>query len=657
MDVDNRPPPLPAKLRWRPYANGNSLKSKKPKKSDALKQKQAPNPKAVASKVRGAQYYTGKTRTVEVQLQWEEAETIESMSHGGHPHNHHHAHQHEQRSRDSSPSASSVTSSSTAEGHSKSRSNSGDSNSSGVFASLQRAMSSLPSPPPSQPLTTRLDLVGGQSDFGLFRASIPGLTDSGFLNSGLALDAASTDNAYQIAVNALFQSRNFRNPTAFHTPALLHENSANVPLTNAAPAASAAAPTTAPSSAALLGASTINQALLSDPNRMLSGLELMSIATIDELLTSCGYVETGSNPTAAPHSALGAQILPSPANSNQSLDSSPLGDLLDLDGNAGFVRGVSPCSTSFSPMAITNNSFEALLAQSMAPGQAAQTSSTATGTDNAYTELLQELASPFDYLAGDANVGSNPASWPSLFELAAAKDKSLASVETLAVSSAPAPQRMEIATQTDGPYSPASAASSTRGSTQGSPLANSLGLSDEELDPDWLNFLDEASPLFTDVDMPSPSSSGDEGGQALPSSPSKATPQRDRSMWNWAEELLKPGAKTPTGTRGGFPTSNGSFSSTGGVVPGGHIGGGGLVRTLRTVKPKGPTEKEGTVESSRESQADKSSAASTSAASAKATTTSAAAAAPVEESSDSQFGGLMAMIRGLWVTKKGGDDD
>ena len=655
MDVDNRPPPLPAKLRWRPYANGNSLKSKKPKKSDALKQKQAPNLKAVASKVRGTQYYTGKTRTVEVQLQWEEAETVESMSQGGHPHNHHQSHQHlEQGSRDSSPSASSVTSSSTADGHSKSRSSSGDSNSSGVFASIQRAMSSLPSPPPSQPLTTRLDLVGGQSDFGLFRASIPGLTDSGFLNSGLALDSASTNNAYQIAVNALFQSRNFRNPTAFHTPALLHENSANVPLTNADSATSAAAPTAVSSSAALLGSTTINQALLADPNRMLSGSELINIATLNELLTSCGFVDANSNPTSAPNSALGTQIFPSPANSSQSLDSSPLGGLMDLDGSAGYVRGVSPYSNSFSPMAISNNSFEALLAQSIAPGQATETSSTATGADNAYTELLQELASPFNYLAGDANIGSNPASWPSLFDTSAVKDQNPTSVETLAVASALVPQRMEIATQTDGSYSPMSGTSSTRGSTQGSPLANSLGLSDEELDPDWLNFLDEASPLFTDMDMSSPSSSGDEE-QALPSATSKPS-SRDRSMWNWAEELLKPGAKTPTGTRGGFPTSNGSYSSMGGVVPGGQIGGGGLVRTLRTVKPKGPTEKETIAESSRDGQAEKSGTAASTTAKA-ATATAPASATPVEDNSDSQFGGLMAMIRGLWVTKKRGGDD
>ncbi|KAG0049783.1 hypothetical protein BGZ83_005402 [Gryganskiella cystojenkinii] len=687
MDVDNRPPPLPAKLRWRPYANGNSLKSKnKPKKEDAPKQKQAPNPKAVASKMRGAQYYTGKTRTVEVQLQWEEAETIQSMSNGGHPHNHHHPHHPEQQhpqqgSRDSSPSASSVSSSSSSsDGQSKSRNNSSDSNSSGVFASIQRAMSSLPSPPSSQqPLTTRLDLVGGQSDFSLFRATIPGLNDSGFLNSSLPMDAASSNNAYQITLNALFQSQNFKNPTAYQTPALFNstDNTTNAPpLThnnhNNNNNSNNNGASSVPSSAALLGASNINHALLSDPNRMLSGQELLSIASIDELLNSCGFVDSATNPLNAPQSHLSAQILPSPANSNQSLESSPLASLLDLDGNnAGFVRSVSPCSNSFSPMALTNNSFEALLAQSVPPGQATQTASTATGTNNAYTELLQELASPFDYLATDVNMSNSPAAWPSLFATATTsnnnnintasaaaatvKDQGLNAVETLAVASVPgpAPQRMEIATQTDGPYSPISGTSSTRGSTHGSPsLASSLGLSDEELDPDWLNFLDEASPLFTDIDMPSPPPSGDEGPASLPSSPSKSS-SRDRSMWNWAEELLKPGVKTPTGTRGGFPTSQSGYPSMTNVPSGGQIGGGGLVRTLqgtnqqRSVKSStnAATSSDKDVaanESPREGQSAKTT-------SSGPTSTTQSAIPPMEPKEDNQFGGLMAMIRGLWA--------
>ncbi|CAO3564795.1 unnamed protein product [Mortierella alpina] len=124
MDTEHSnkvPPPLPAKLRWRPYANGSSKKNSKPKKDDARSLQ--PSAKAVASKVRGKQYYSGKTPTppVEVKLQWEEAETIESISHGGHPHNQPHSHSQQQhsdsesdssRSRGPSPGASSVNSSS-----------------------------------------------------------------------------------------------------------------------------------------------------------------------------------------------------------------------------------------------------------------------------------------------------------------------------------------------------------------------------------------------------------------------------------------------------------------------------------------------------------------------------------------------------------------
>src|SRR5690349_16644023 len=86
-------PSFPSKLRWRPYSNGSSLKSKKAKKEEQQQQKnqhstaaQDVNAKAVAHRIRAK---TPHRSPVEVQLQWEEAETIESMSHGGHPHSQH----------------------------------------------------------------------------------------------------------------------------------------------------------------------------------------------------------------------------------------------------------------------------------------------------------------------------------------------------------------------------------------------------------------------------------------------------------------------------------------------------------------------------------------------------------------------------------------
>ncbi|KAF9329134.1 hypothetical protein BGZ91_000687, partial [Linnemannia elongata] len=61
MDTDPKPAPLPAKLRWRPYANGTSKKN-----STKIKKVDTPNPKAIAHKIRPSQHYSSKSNNVPV---------------------------------------------------------------------------------------------------------------------------------------------------------------------------------------------------------------------------------------------------------------------------------------------------------------------------------------------------------------------------------------------------------------------------------------------------------------------------------------------------------------------------------------------------------------------------------------------------------------
>ncbi|KAF9995398.1 hypothetical protein BGZ79_010914 [Entomortierella chlamydospora] len=553
MDTDQaNKQPLPAKLRWRPYANGTSKKNSKLKKDITRSSNQGPDPKAVAHKMRSEQYYSTKPgKPSGIKLQWEEAETIESMSHGGHPHNQHHPRPASDRSRDSSPGASSDASSSS---WSSSPNNTKSANP--FTSAIQLAMGSLPSPPSSSLPTTRLDLVGGQSDFGLFKASVPDLAGGNDLFQNLPLNTMTSETAYQIALTALLQSQNAKS-SLFHTPAIIGGNTSdtNVSLinnnnnnnnNNAAPIVPASAST-------LLGSPTIHSVLLSDPDRALSNQELLDVASIDELLASCGYADSSDS---------AVQMLASPANTDQSLNSSPMNDLLDFSNNGLISRGTSPAPVSFSPMALANAAFEALLAQPVAPQQTVVPS-------DPYDALLMELAAPFGYLStnGDTSLNNPPTAWPSLFP--AAFEGQTAGTTAVTTST---PQRSEIATQTDGPYEPPLSPTSARASSapHGSPLP-----SDEELDPDWLNFLDEASEVFNEIDMPSPPPSGDEGGSESTSDSKSA--QEDRSMWNWAGQLLKPTPVIPTGSRG-FPSSGPTMTG----IPSGSIGNGSLIRTLHS---------------------------------------------------------------------------
>ncbi|KAF9283645.1 hypothetical protein BGZ68_005229 [Mortierella alpina] len=668
MDTEHSnkvPPPLPAKLRWRPYANGSSKKNSKPKKDDArLSQASA---KAVASKVRGKQYYSGKTPNppVAVKLRWEEAETIESMSHGGHPHNqqqHSDSESDSNRSRGPSPGASSVSSSPSSSGMNTGASksdngsdNTSDNTSSNPFSNaMRRAMASLPSPPPSKLLTTtRLDLVGGQSDLNQFRASIPELGCNASLQHGLLpLDLLESSSAYQIALNALLQSQSLKNSCHFHTPALIGASRGNAaPQLNTNPNTAAAAST-------LLGSSSIKDALFPELNGTLSNQELLDVSTIDELLASCGYVDNTQ------------QMLSSPADTDQSFTSSPLSELLDFGSSEFMSRGSSPSSSSFSPMAVASTGVEALLTQPMASLPASSSSPITAAVVSApvadpYTALIQELTSPFEYLSTgpESLVECASTAWPSLFPTFNETQDAPMELASTATTTA-APQRIEIATQTDGPYvpplSPMSAHSTSNGSQHASPQSL-FGLSDEELDPDWLSFLDEASPLFNEIDMPSPPPSGDDSSPA--SSPNVKNTQRDRSMWNWAEELLKPGAQTPTGHRG-LPSAAPGMTG----MPG-SMGSGGLIRTLqgtgqqRVHKPAANSTKSKTeARSPDESE----SASKEEAAGNEQETKAKPGVNPTgvkdkklqpTTKDDGAFGGLMEMLRNLWVGKGGGDND
>ncbi|KAG0361149.1 hypothetical protein BC939DRAFT_445489 [Gamsiella multidivaricata] len=614
MDTEhsNKPPPLPSKLRWRPYANGSSKKNSKKREEARLSKThpQGPNPKATAHKIKGPhQYYTGRINTapVGIKLQWEEAETIESMSHGGHPHDHHNP----QLSRDSSPSADSVFSSSSSKTRSTGNnptlaSDSNSNTSNNPFANaMQRAMASLPSPPPQKLQYTRLDLVGGQSDLTQYRASISGLTTNGIIQNGMPINGLASNNAYQVALNALLlsQSQNAKTNQNFHTSALIATNSSNIntnaPLANTNNAAATAPVAPSPAAAsALLGSSNIN-AFLSDPNRVLSNEELLGVASIDELLSTCGY--QGNNSNVIRNQS--AQMLASPANTDQSYQASPMNGLVDFNNLGNVSRAASPVAGSFSPMALNSNAFEALLAQPMIPQQPSQqqqqhamgtphglVNNNAPVTNDPYSNLMQDLSSPFGYLSsstGSTSI-SMPTAWPSLFP--SDDQNGVLNSSTTTVTAVPqyqpkpAPQRSEIATQTDGPYepplSPMSAQASSAGSQQSSPFS-ALGLtSEEQLDPDWLNFLDEASPLFNEVDMPSPPASDNEfmaNRFMTDPVPSAKTTQRDRTMWNWAEDLLKPKPMTPTGNRG-FPMSTPTMTS----IPNGTMGNsGGLIKTLQ----------------------------------------------------------------------------
>ncbi|KAF9297188.1 hypothetical protein BGZ88_010830 [Linnemannia elongata] len=579
---------LPAKLRWRPYSTGAAKAAKRQKKDDpqdtSSSSSQQPQnealglqAKALAHKVREKSFRSAKAHNlpVGVQLQWEEAETMESMSHGGHPHNQHpplyhyqqqqrqlqQQQQQERRQQQQQQGRQRITSDSTS-----------DTDSDSYSTSRRLGASSLPSPPPSKSPTTPVRTqLGGDMDLSHYKARLPGLTGDDFLEHGLPLPSIEANTVYQVALNELLENHR-KNMLAEKAPALAITSAAN------------------PSS-------TLADSASQQQQRRLSSSELLGISTIEELLVSCGYSEPVGN-----YSGDTAIRMPvSPASTDQSLHSSPLSGILNLQDH-------SSSQMAKTPLDISSASFDLLMAQTpvlLSEGDSKQIllqqqQQQPFAMDYSQSGLGWSTSSPFVHVAtthDDPLINGNDSgfslTWPSLFPKVAISAQSI-SRESINTSSAP---RVDIAIQTDptSPLSPPMSGAST--STESSPMTH-LGLTQEELDPDWLTFLEENSPLFpavtdsssgespelsslstfaTAADAPTtPTSTSSFGQKPEPVTP----PVREKGAWNWAEDFLKQGAMAPTGHRS-FPTAGsfGSFSSRGGSNAAG--GSGGMIRTLR----------------------------------------------------------------------------
>ncbi|KAG0246648.1 hypothetical protein B0O80DRAFT_434208 [Mortierella sp. GBAus27b] len=518
-----RPSPLPAKLRWRPYANGSTQKSKRTKKDDVsqLHQQQSKeksiqgtelNVKALVHKVRANPHCQGQLHPLPaVQLQWEEAETVESMSHGGLPHNqlHHYRRQHSQSQHK------------------------GDGDSTASPAQAPPSSSASPA--------SRLSTLNDDSDLGSYKASVPGLTGEDFLRLGLPLPEFKDNTTYHVALNALLENHRKNKLLDAQAPALAL-TSVPVPISISSPAT--------------LSERTLNHAQLpiNNSQRRLSTSELLGITNIDELLTSYGFLGTNAVSTKA-----GTNMLASPPSSEKSLHSSPVNATID-----------SPIGTLLSPLDITSESFDKLLAQtpvllvesdckqllqqqqqqqqqqqhqSQEHLDTSPTLSMANVLSSAFTDFLQDLASPFKRTNGDPLVngisGNDSSSWLSLFP-------GTSDEQSTSVGAGQVGRLDESARPLSPPLSQSSSSSS--------PIMNLGPIQDEE-DPEWLSFLDEASPLVsTEIESADP-----------PTGPSFL----DKGLRGWAEEYLKSSAMAPTGYSS--VTKTGSMSApatTGGFIRG-----------------------------------------------------------------------------------------
>ncbi|KAF9147989.1 hypothetical protein BG015_010305 [Linnemannia schmuckeri] len=578
---------LPAKLRWRPYSTGAAKAAKRQKKDDPSSQdsssssQQSQNQtlglqaKALAHRVREKSFRSAKAHNppVGVQLQWEEAETMESMSHGGHPHNQHpplyHYQQQQRQLLQQQQQERRQLQQQQGRQRNTSDSNS-DTDSDSYSTSRRLGVSSLPSPPPSKsPATPVRTQPGGDLDLSHYKARLPGLTGDDFLEHGLPLPSIEGNTVYQVALNELLENHR-KNMLAEKAPALAITSATN------------------PSN-------TLADSASQQPRRI-SSSELLGISTIEELLVSCGYSEPIGNYSG--DTAIRAPV--SPASTDQSLHSSPLSGIIDLQDPSSQI--------SKTPLDISSASFDLLMAQTpvlLSEGDSKQIllqqqQQQPLAMDYSQNGLSWSTPSPFAHVAAthdDPLINGNDSSfsfaWPSLFPKVAVSTQSIAQ-ENNTPSAAP---RVDIAIQTDptSPLSPALSGAST--STESSPMTH-LGLTQEELDPDWLTFLEENSPLFPAVtesstgQSPELSSSSTFAAAAADGSNTTPTPSfgqksepvtppvREKGAWNWAEDFLKQGAMAPTGHRS-FPTAGsfGSFSSRGGgSVTGGS---GGMIRTLR----------------------------------------------------------------------------
>ncbi|KAI1315402.1 hypothetical protein EDD11_000906 [Mortierella claussenii] len=584
-----RPPPLPSKLRWRPYgSSGSSAKAKKAKKDEDQQQQHQQdqlqqqgfkpsqdhtriNPKALAHKVRDTHRHTVKQRSpATVELHWEQAETIESMSHGGHPNTPTHQHQ-----RQSSPSDTDSTVSSSS------------------ASAPDRAALSLPSPPPCNSLTLDpLVLLGGEGGamrLGQYKATLPSLN-----GNGLVLPTAEA-NTYQMAVNALLEHHHRNQILDAKQAPVLAWTSVPLPMTMASPP---------PSS-----------------NRQLSASEFLGMTSIEDLLASCGYKDVQESHSSSSSTKAATGTLASPATTDKSsVHSSPMHGVMDETQDHSF--------SSPTVMDISIASFDMLLAQTpevLAEGDCRQvlqqlqqqeqlqyldsspTLSSASTITNSFAEIFHDLASPFLRLSshGDPliNGNDNPASWTSLFPKPA-QDDSNHNIGSIS-------PRVDIAIQTETPFntgsspqdvllsSPVSSLLPSRViSAESSPqLMTEPGLSPEELDPEWLSFLDDASPILggaetelgdesmEEKERVSPLSSmspTQSQSQVIPSpspSPSPKMQSKSSTIGAWASGFLKNSAAAPTGHHG-LPSA-GSMGGLGGIYSNGTGASGGLIRTLQ----------------------------------------------------------------------------
>ncbi|KAF9955512.1 hypothetical protein BGZ70_010230 [Mortierella alpina] len=539
-------PSFPSKLRWRPYANGSSLKSKKTKKEEQQKQ-QRPSPsaaqdvnaKAVAHRIRAK---TPHRSPVEVQLQWEEAETIESMSHGGHPHN-----QHPPR-------------------HPQSHSNHKESSS--------RNTTPLSSPPQPRLSPPGVPLVDSETDMGQYKATLPALTGDEFL----PLSSIASTKTCQLALNALLE--NHRESQRLAAQPALALTSVPTPLSMTSPPIYLADMTLNPSALAM---NTAYSRTSSTQRRKLSTTALLGMVSTHELLESCQYSDTDiSNGYSTP-----ASTVTSPATTHQSLSSqsSPTSKMVDFQG----------AQSGNSPMALTAAAFEMLVAQTpalLAEGDISKqmllhdyhqqrqdpvldsspTLSDASTTSNPFIEFLQDLRTPFTYFSSHSDPlisGTHSSPWPSLFP---------SSSDSTPIAEA-SPQCVEKTTQTEA-LDEDSLAVVGRGVLKDAAATPSKFLVQEEQDPEWLAFLDEASPLFSaESGVGDPSMMDFAVPTELHESQSSKidTKQDDIRQWSRAEGAFKP---QTTDLRGHFGFAavgggGGAFRSMG------SLGAGGMVRSLR----------------------------------------------------------------------------
>ncbi|KAG0005635.1 hypothetical protein BGZ79_003245 [Entomortierella chlamydospora] len=557
FEHSSRPSPLPTRLRWRPYNSGSSLKAKKAKKDDSSSQEhnhqQEPeqgadaahniNPKALAHKLRSSPSKPHSSPSV-VQLQWEEAETIESMSHGGHPHTQQYYRHERQSQRQSSLSD--------------------DGSDTTISSYSQRGSSPFPSPSPSVSPISKLALLGRGdkrfSDLGLLKATVPGITGDDFLNHDLPLPKIEDKTYYQAALNALLENHRRNQILDAQAPALALTN-VSAPMSVASPPAKLSDTNMNYPVAPLISGSS------SSSKKRLSTSELLGIVNIDDLLASCGY--TDEHDTIFTAKATKSTFASPSTTDSSSIRYSPL------------ERSPSPETvTSFTD--ISAASFDKLMAQTpvlLAQGDSkhllqlqqeqqqqqqqqqqqhltiSPALSSASTITNSFAEIISDLASPFVRFTSHIDPfigGDNPSSWPSLFPST--------QEEVYSVTNA-SQQSTSMSTQTE----------SRR--CQPSPLLMHLGLS-QELDSEWLSFLDDSSPLFSSTDnepemepltpesppFPDLHNQTDRFHSNTANTPSTSpSPQTSGFVADWAKGVLQASALSPTGHRG--------FLSTGSIAP------------------------------------------------------------------------------------------